>query len=107
MPPLARRVDLEGCADGEAAADAASGAAHGAFGRCGEGAQNECPGYRDAPAEAVGICLDAMFAEGPGQPYSEHGHYLNMTSREYGAVACGFAVAADGSLWVVQNFTAR
>lgn len=44
-----------------------------------------------------------MFAEGPG-PFNGHGHYLNMTAAGYTGVACGFATAADGKLWIVQNF---
>jgi hypothetical protein len=46
-----------------------------------------------------------MWAEGPDiHDGRQHGHYLNMTKPDYGALACGFAVAPDGSLWVTQNF---
>jgi hypothetical protein len=45
-----------------------------------------------------------MFDEGPGEPYSAHGHYINMTSTSYSQVACGFYVTSDGSVWIVQNF---
>lgn len=49
-------------------------------------------------------CLADMFAEGPGEPFSKHGHYLNMTSLKYTSVACGFFVTGDGRVWMVQNF---
>jgi hypothetical protein len=49
-------------------------------------------------------CLDMMWAEGPGADYSTHGHYINMSSPSYTKVACGFAVAANGTFWAVQNF---
>lgn len=51
----------------------------------------------------VDKCLAQMFAEGPG-PFDGHGHYLNMTAPGYTGVACGFATAGDGKLWIVQNF---
>ncbi len=31
-------------------------------------------------------------------------HYLNMTSRQYTKVACGFAVLSNGTVWAVQDF---
>ena len=100
---VARRVDREACADGAARNDGAQGSAHGAFGRCQEGAQNECPGWPGSIDQVVDKCLAQMFAEGPG-PFAGHGHYLNMTAAGYSGVACGFASAADGKLWIVQNF---
>jgi hypothetical protein len=100
---VARRTDREACSDGAARNDAAQGRAHGAFGRCQEGAQNECPGWPGAIDQVVDKCLAQMFAEGPG-PFAGHGHYLNMTAASYSGVACGFAIAADGKLWIVQNF---
>ena len=55
----------------------------------------------------IAACIDDMVAEGPpAADGREHGHYVNMTSRRYAEVACGFAVAADGRLWSVQNFIA-
>jgi hypothetical protein len=45
-----------------------------------------------------------MWDEGPGEPYSAHGHYINMTNSSYSMVACGFYETADGSFWSVQNF---
>jgi len=35
----------EACADSQCQSDAAGGIAHGAFGKCGESAQDECPGW--------------------------------------------------------------
>jgi hypothetical protein len=89
--------------DGQARDDGASGRAHGTFGRCGERAQNTCPGWGDLEGVVTG-CLEAMWNEGPGEPFSEHGHFLNMSSDAYRQVACGFHVAADGSVWGLQDF---
>jgi hypothetical protein len=52
----------------------------------------------------IGNCLAAMWAEGPGEPYSAHGHYINMANASYTKVACGFAVRSDGRVWAVQDF---
>ena len=100
---LTRRADREACADGEAQSDGASGSAHGAFGHCQEGAQNECPGWPGSLDQVIDKCLAQMFAEGPG-PFAGHGHYLNMTEPAYTSVACGFATSANGQTWIVQNF---
>lgn len=43
LPPYARWNAEESCADGQAKSDSQSGTAHGAFGKCTENAQNECP----------------------------------------------------------------
>lgn len=105
LDALARWSDAESCADSEAESDSGSGQAHGAFGRCNESAQNECPGW-GAMTGAGGIvpgCLDMMWAEGPG-PYSGHGHYVNMTNPAYTKVACGFHVTSGGAIWAVQDF---
>ncbi len=45
-----------------------------------------------------------LVAEGPGEPYSEHGHYINMANPGYTKVACGFAVLPNGRVWAVQDF---
>jgi hypothetical protein len=92
------------CADGEAKADSESGTAHGAFGQCGESAQNECPGWPGPPDSLLAGCLKMMWDEGPGQPFSAHGHYINMSSTTYTSVACGFFQMSTGSWWAVQNF---
>ncbi len=103
LPAYKRWVDAESCSDEEAASDGATGTAHGAFPKCGESAQNECPGW-PAPAEtSLPKCLELMWAEGPGADFNQHGHYINMSSESYTKVACGFAEAQDG-LWMVQNF---
>jgi hypothetical protein len=45
-----------------------------------------------------------MWDEGPGEPFSAHGHYINMSNTRYSEVACGFYETPDGKLWSVQNF---
>jgi hypothetical protein len=104
VAPLERWVEAETCSNGEAESDAASGVAHGAFQTCSESAQNECPGWPGPPTQLLDGCLQQMWAEGPGEPYSEHGHYINMSNPGYTMVACGFHQQADGSYWAVQNF---
>ena len=99
LPPYARWTTDESCVDGQAQSDAASDTAHGAFTRCGEMAQNECPGWPGPAGTMIGDCLKAMWAEGPGG-----GHYDNMTSTSYTKVACGFYTLADGSVWATQDF---
>lgn len=104
LSPLAQRFDKEACADVDAQGDSATGKAHGGSGHCGFKAQNECPAWSGSNDHVVYECLNMMFAEGPGEPYSEHGHYINMTRAHYTGVACGFFRTASGKLWVVQNF---
>jgi hypothetical protein len=104
LPPYARWAEAEVCSDGAAESDGSSGTAHGAFGTCDERAQNECPGWDGPPEQMIGDCLQAMWNEGPGEPFSEHGHYVNMSSTSYTRVACGFHTFPDGSVWAVQNF---
>ncbi len=99
LPAYARWSDKEACADGQAEADAASGRAHGAFARCGELAQNECPGTPGGPEEAITLCLAAMWAEGPGG-----GHHDAMASTKYTKVSCGLVETSRGTIWSVQNF---
>ncbi len=104
LPPLERWTDAEDCSNSEAKSDSESGMAHGAFGQCSESAQNECPGWPGPPEDLIVNCLELMWAEGPGEPYSEHGHYINMSNPGYTKVACGFYETPDGSWWAVQNF---
>lgn len=104
LPAYARWKDAEGCSDGEARSDGMTGAAHGAFGTCGESAQNECPGWTGPPEMMIEGCLELMWAEGPGADFNAHGHYINMSSTQYTKVACGFADVGGGSIWAVQNF---
>lgn len=102
-PPLTRWKEQEGCTDRAAASDSQTGKAHGKFGSCKEGAQNECPGWSSI-AETIQGCLQSMWDEGPGEPYSEHGHYLNMSNPKYTQVACGFHQTTTGKVWAIQNF---
>ena len=101
LPPLARWVDNEACADAQARSDSQSGRAHGAFGSCPGMAQNECPGWSSVsgPTGIVPGCLDMMWSEGPGG-----GHYENMTQSGFTQVACGFYVTSDTRVWAVQDF---
>jgi len=103
LPPYARWTEAEECADSEARSDSQTGEAHGAFPQCGESAQNECPHWPGPPESVVAPCLQQMFDEGPGN-YADHGHYINMTNRQYKSVSCGFYVTASGSVWVIQDF---
>ena len=103
LPAYARWRDAEDCSDEEARSDGMTGTAHGAFTKCGESAQNECPGWPGPPEMMIGGCLDLMWKEGPGADFASHGHYINMSSTQYTKVACGFA-EVNGSIWAVQNF---
>jgi hypothetical protein len=104
LAPYERWTQQEACASSEAEKDGASGTPHSAFGACGESAQNECPGWPGPPEKMIGGCLDMMWAEGPGSDFSQHGHYINMSSTTYTKVACGFHVESDGSVWAAQDF---
>lgn len=102
--PLARWIEKEACAEDQGFADADSGQPHSAFGQCTEWAQNECPNWPGPPGQMIGNCLAMMWAEGPGEPYSAHGHYINMANPGYTKVACGFAVLSNGRVWAIQDF---
>jgi Cysteine-rich secretory protein family len=104
LKPLARGTSSEACANNEARQDSVSGKPHGAFGQCGEWAQNECPGWPGTPAGIIPGCLAQMWAEGPGSDFNTHGHYISMSSTKYTTVSCGFATTATGKVWAVQNF---
>jgi hypothetical protein len=101
--PVSARSDREACADSQAQSDAAKNTAHGSFGKCSETAQNECPGWKGGVDTVLDSCLAAMFAEGPGAG-AAHGHYTNMVEPSYKGAACGFYVAPDSSVWIVQDF---
>lgn len=103
LAPYAEWSSADACADDQAKSDSSTGAAHGAFGECGESAQNECPGWPAPPETSIQNCLAMMWGEGPGD-FAHHGHYVNMSSTSYSTVACGFHVSADGSFWAVQDF---
>jgi hypothetical protein len=98
LAPLARWTDAEGCANAQARSDSESGTAHGAFGKCGERAQNECPGWSGAPSKVIVDCLRSMWDEGPGG-----GHHDNMAGSSQ-RVACGFYVTPAGKVWAVQDY---
>lgn len=106
MGPLARWTDNEACANGQAQSDSVSGQAHGAFSQCPNWAQNECPGWPSLASIYSGndSCLDMMWREGPGEPFSAHGHYINMTNTSYTKVSCGFFTTSTGKVWAVQDF---
>jgi hypothetical protein len=99
LPPFTRWSSSEACADGEAKSDADTNRPHGAFPRCGEFAQNECPGNPGKPETVIPQCLRLMWGEGPGG-----GHYENMASTKWKQVACGVHVTSRGAVWSVQNF---
>ncbi|MFV8750447.1 CAP domain-containing protein [Nannocystaceae bacterium ST9] len=104
LPPYERWIEAEVCSGEEAQSDSMTQTPHGAFGQCGEWAQNECPGWPGPPEQLLDGCLAQMWAEGPGEPFSEHGHYINMSSTQYTKVACGFYQTGQGDYWAVQNF---
>ncbi len=101
-PPLERWIDAESCSDEQSGNDANGGGAHGNFRACGENAQNTCPNWGSTDTVIQG-CLQQMWDEGPGEPFSEHGHYINMSSTQYTKVACGFHTGPSG-VWANQNF---
>lgn len=106
LPPLQRWTDAEGCADQHSEYDSTR-SAHSGFrdNICsprGYG-QNECPGW-NSPEHIISGCLQAMWDEGPGEPFVEHGHYINMTNPDHSMVACGFYETPSGDVWSVQNF---
>ena len=99
VPALARWYSAEPCVDDQAYSDSQSGQAHGAFGQCGEWAQNECPGWPSPPEGMIEDCLAMMWAEGPGG-----GHYENMKNEDSTMVACGFYDTGNQGVWAVQDF---
>ncbi len=105
LPPLQRWTEGEQCASAQSKYDSEKNQAHAGFsdGICdGGGGQNECPGYA-SEQQVVGICLKQMWDEGPGEPFSAHGHYLNMTNPRFSSVACGI-FEGDNGTWAIQNF---
>ena len=108
LPPLERWPEGESCADQQAEYDAMTNQAHSGFraGICspsGRG-QNECPGYQ-SNQQVISLCLQQMWDEGPGEPFIEHGHYINMTNPSHNRVACGFFTTEQGQVWAIQNFS--
>ena len=103
LPPLARWADAEMCTDQQSENDHNAQVPHGNFQACNELAQNTCPDWLDDDAIVVG-CLQQMWNEGPGEPFEEHGHYINMSNTMYTKVACGHFDSGQG-VWSNQNFT--
>jgi uncharacterized protein YkwD len=103
-PPVARSSALEAHAALAAAADAASGRAHGYFvdSRAGNGlvaAENEFFDGSQFPTQAVmQRGLANFWSEGPAG-----GHYQTMASSALTQVGCGFATVASGTM-LVQDF---
>ncbi len=104
LPPYQRWQGAEACTSDQCMKDSQTGQAHGAFGQCGEFAQNECPGWPGPPESMIVDCLQMMWDEGPGQDFNKHGHYINMSSTNYAEVSCGFYQTPNGSWWAIQNF---
>lgn len=104
LPPYTLWSEEGTCADGQSKSDSESGKAHGAFGACTEMAQNECPGWPGPPEALLDGCLKAMWSEGPGTDFGSHGHYINMSSKSYTKVSCGFYQTPSGKWWSVQDF---
>jgi hypothetical protein len=110
LPPLQRWIDGEACADSQAMLDQQTRTAHNGFRMrlCNSGSgQNECPGWLGwgSVASTLSGCLQQMWDEGPGDFYGPppHGHYLNMSSRSFTRVACGY-FTSGGATTAVQNF---
>jgi hypothetical protein len=106
LPPLQRWIEGEACASQHAEYDSTR-SPHAGFrdGICVPGGygQNECLSSNSVE-QVVSGCLQAMWDEGPGEPFSVHGHYINMTNPDYSMVACGFYEVSEGDVWAVQNF---
>jgi Cysteine-rich secretory protein family len=109
LAPLSRWRAGESEVAAELAEDAKTSIPHGAIREAYkhnfDAAQNECQDSRQVVETMIHTCIDDMWAEGPenhdGKP---HGHYVNMVSPDYSAVACAFTIAPDGELWSAQDF---
>jgi hypothetical protein len=126
LPAYSHWQPIEACVDKQATHDESVNIAHDAFinsnPSCGGNAQDECPGWA---ANQITACLDQMWAEKnqagcsgcdacdtftifnnqcPNCTFSgptECGHYVNMSSKTFTMVACGFST--DGT-WEAQDF---
>jgi len=108
LAPLAHWTDSAPCFSRQADLDFAAGTGHANFGLCKESAQNTCPGWDSdttfsARVSTMKRCILGMWNEGPGEPYSAHGHYINMTNTSYTKVGCGFH-HESGRLWINMDF---
>lgn len=104
LPPYERWEEAEACSSEQARSDSITETPHDSFSKCGEFAQNECPGHPGEPEEMIGPCLQKMWDEGPGDDFATHGHFINMSSTAYTMVACGFYKTGEGEVWAIQNF---
>ena len=102
-PPLQRWTEEESCSDLEAKSDSETGQAHGAFGKCKERAQCECPGWGGSVQSTLDGCLQAMWDERLN-PTGQQGHYRAMSSDSYTMVSCGLFETPDGKVWALQNY---
>jgi hypothetical protein len=103
-PPLTEAPESsETCVDGQAQADYTANTPHSAFTKCGEDAQDECPGWPGPPSAINTGCLAQMWAEGPPPPGQDN-HWLNMENPQSTQVACGFYQDPDGTWWATQDF---
>lgn len=108
LPPLNRWYDGELCASQCAEYEANVNRVHSGFREeiCSPGGrgQNECPSYQ-SHQQVISLCLQQMWDEGPGEPFIEHGHYINMIHPCYQKVACGFFTTGQGQVSAIQNFS--
>ena len=110
LKPFIRYAIKEFCVDSQAKNDCVTNTAHGAFGWCKEMAQDECPAWGGTTVAAaitsiITGCLQEMWDEGPGEPYSAHGHYINMSDTTKTKAACGFYwVPSTKKIWATQDF---
>ena len=100
--------DATDCSESQAAADFNTNSPHDHFGKCGEIAQNTCPGLPTrsdfgSQKRALLSCLQEMWNERSAGWFSENGHYINMSNPGYTKVTCGFYLES-GKLWANQNF---
>jgi hypothetical protein len=105
LPPLERWTEGEACANQQAEYDSVNGSHAGNRAEiCSPRlAQNECPNY-GSTGRVISGCLQQMWDEGPGDDFSLHGHYINMTNPNHSEVACGFYETDRNKVWSVQNF---
>ncbi len=103
LAAYARWCGTASCIDQQTHQDSQQQSAHSAFGDCSEHAQNECPGWSTPVQAQLIACLGQMWAEGPGSDFSQHGHYINMTSQTYTRIECGVSVSGN-TFWGAMDF---
>jgi hypothetical protein len=103
VPELARNAAKESCVYDECVADYESGVPHGTVGMCGEANQSQCgPGSPRPDEEAVLLCIDLFFSEGPGAGL-EHAHYEMLVNPMYKSAACAI-YTGDGGFWFIVDY---